>query len=548
MTAPPWNGHAEVRRMDALRKQEQEDWRDQKATVRYYDKWMEEVGEEGRYLSLTFSHVRNAAGGFKMTCPPDMVHYDHIFRNPDGADATIPITAETTGQRWDGFITRAAEVVDERGNKTIEIEGIHAWNHIATTTVYASPFAPLLAQWPRHWFLFGGVRTLFHFTMLANILRQQAFMSADQWTGAPDWAEVGSIAWPIAIGGINALTDTSPFGAVSIRFEQADQALVVPLFKDNGVIATAQFFLPDMDDEQPDPEWMYLDRPTVFITTKDESNVVGATGTALDGISRMFEEFFDDGVTAIRYPDFSAGGDYEQAYATTPLGNKRFFPWIWYYEGEYSGLGASDISIHKPLATHVIVGGKSPGWVNASISFAIKNALAWLGLLIGLPGLDALYMGQLDDVFLAFAEYVDQGRVQRAGPYAFREHCVTNSAKAFTLDGVMTGRHGLHDTRGYVSHKVTVHDNAPYILGPNADFWVGDQIGFKLGDLIFVDYVTEATYVDDRSTPGRWEITVGDGADEEDSVTKAWSRMGQIANALKTVFMDVGADLDLIIF
>lgn len=545
MTAPPWDGHVETRRMDALRKQEQDAWRDQRAVVRYYDKWMNEVGEEGRYLSLTFSQVKNGAGGLKMTLPPDTVHYDHLFRNPDGEDATIPLTAETPGQRWDGFVTRAAEVVDERGNKTIEVEAIHCWQHIATTVCYASPFAPLFAQWPRHWFMFGGVRTIIHLTLIANYLRRQAFWSADQWNGAPDWAEVGSIAWPIAVGGINVLTDTSPFGAISVRFEHADQVFT-PLLKDNGVCLTAQFFLPDMDDEQPDPEWFYLDRPTVYVTTVDKSNVVGATGTLLDGITRFFEGFFDDGVTPIRYPDYSVSGDYEQAYANTPLGNRRYFPWIWYMEGEYSGLGASEIAIHKPLATHVIVGGKSPGWVNASIEFALKNALAWLGLLIGLPGLDALYSGQLDDVFLAFAEYADQGRIQRAGPFAFQEHCVTNSAKAYTLDGLMTGRHGLHDTRGYTSHKVTVQDNAPYILGPNADFWIGDQIGFKVGDAIFVDYVTEATYVDDRSTPGHWEITVGDGADEEDSLVKAWSRMGQLAAAIKEVFTDVGADLDLL--
>lgn len=543
----PWDGHSEVRRMDLLQRQEQDDWRDQRATVRYYDKWMSEVGEEGRYLSLTFGHIKNKAGGLKMTCPPDMVHWDHFFRNPDGENATIPITVETTGQRWDGFVTRAAEVVDDNGAKTIEIEAIHAWNHIATTVCWASPFAPLLAQWPRHWFMFGGVRSVFHLTMLANLLRRQAFMSADQWTGAPDWADVGSIAWPIAIGGINMITDTSTFVAVSLRFDHADVAFE-PLVSGTGVCITAEFYLPDADDEQPDPDWFYLDRPTVVINTVDKSNVVGATGTLLDGFTRFFEDFFDDGTTAIRYPDFSSGGDYEQAYANTPLGNKQYFPWIWYMEGEYSGLGASDVSVHKPLATHILVGGRSPGWVNAAIEIAIKNVLAWIGLLIGVPGLDALYMGQLDDVFLAFAEYVDGNRIQQGGPYAFQEHFVTGSDKAFTLDGLMAGRHGLFMTRGYTSHKVTVHDNAPYILGPNADFWIGDQIGFKLGDLLFVDYVTEATFTDDRRTPGRWEITIGDGADEEDSVVKAWDRLGKTAGVIKQIFMDVGADLDLIIF
>lgn len=532
--------------MDALQREETATWRNPTATVRYYDKWMQEIGEEGRYISLQFTHVKNGSGGLSMTVAPDMVHWDHFFANPDGEDAVIPITVETPGQRWDGFVTRAAEVVNERGMKTIEIEAIHCWNHISTTVCWASPFAPLLAQWPRHWFMFGGVRTIIHLTLLVNYLRRQAFWGATQWVGGPDWADVGSIAWPIAIGGLDALTDTSPFAAVSVRFEAADQVFN-PLMKDTGVCLTAQFYLPEVD-EQPDPEWYYLDRPTVYVTTVDKSNVVGATGTLLDGITRFFEEFFDDGTSSIRYPDFSASGDYEQAYATTPFGNRRYFPWIWYMEGEYSGIGRSDISVHKPLATRVLVGGRSPGWVNAAISFAIKNALAWLGLLIGLPGLDALYMGQLDDVFLAFAEYADLGRIQRAGPYAFGEHFVTGSDKAFTLDGLMAGRHGLHATRGYTSKKVTVEDGAPYILGPTADFWIGDQIGFKVGNQLFVDYVTEATYSESRDNPGRWEITVGEGSDEEDSLVKAWSRLSQVAGAIKQIFMDVGADLDLILF
>lgn len=532
--------------MDALRLAEQATTRDPSCTVRYYDKWKTEVGEEGRYLHLQFSHLANAAGGLKMVCPPDMVHYDHFFNNPDGADATIPITVETSGQRWDGYCTRAAEVVDDNGNKTIEIEAIHCWNHIATTVCYASPFAPLLAQWPRHWYWFGGIRSIMHMTLIANYLRRQSTYSADQWSNAPDWAEIGSIAWPLAVGGINILTDTSTFGAVSLRFDHADTAFL-PLMKGTGIALTAEFFLPDVD-EQPDPEWQWFDRPTVFITSVDRSNYIGATGTLLDGITRFFEDFYDDGTTNVRYPDLSAAGDYEVAYANTPLGNKIGFPWVWYREGEYSGLGASDLSIHKPLATHVLVGGKSPGWVNASISFAIKNVLAWIGLLIGVPGLDALYMGQLDDVFLAFAEYTDQNRISRAGPFAFYEHFVTGSDKAFTLDGLMAGRNGLHDTRGYTSHKVSVHDAAPYILGPDADFWLNDQIGFEVAGQLFVDYVTQLTYTDDRKTAGRWEITIGDGADEEDSLVKAWSRMSTVAGAVKQIFMDVGADLDLIIF
>src|SRR5690606_35689039 len=114
--------------------------------------------------------------------------------------------------------------------------------------------------------------------------------------------------------------------------------------------------------------------------------------------------------TLVRYPKFDAQTEYETVYANYgPLGTRRGLPWVWYRDGEYSGIGPSEVALHKPTAVNIIVGGKSPGWVNAGIEFAIKQLLAWIGLLIGLPGLDALYRGQLDDVFLAWFVWTDSG-------------------------------------------------------------------------------------------------------------------------------------------
>lgn len=542
-----WDHSAAVRRLDLAERVDQEYIADQTVLVRYWNKWMEEVGEEHNYTSLEFTLVKNSAGGLKMSIPKDdMIHYDHFFNNADGEDATIPITVNTKAYRWDGYVTKAALMRDENGIETVDIEAIHAWNHIATTCCWASPFAPILAQFPRHMISFGPIRTIGAVYLTCNLIRLQAnFWSLpDRWLDAPDWAQVGNALWPIAIVPVDVFTDTSPWRAASARFDMADQ-LLVPLLEDTGVMLTARFFLPD-EDEQPAPEWYYLDRPTVILEFVDKSGVVGPTGTLIDGFVRMIEEFVDD-TTPVRYPAFNSTTEYEAVYASSgPLGTVRAFPHVWYLPNEYSGLGAAEIALHKPLAQNVIVGGKSPGWVNAAIEIAMKNLLAWLGLLIGLPGLESLYQGQLDDVFLAWMSYEDAGRTERSGPFGFQEHVVTGSSKAFTLDGVMTGRKGLHDTRGYVAKRASVGDGTPYLVGK--DFGLGDQIGFVLGDQAFSDYVTELTFRDDRKTASTWEITVGDGSDEEDSVVKAWARMGQVAQAIKQLATDVGADLDLLIF
>ncbi|WP_433598183.1 phage tail protein [Nocardia sp. CA-135953] len=538
MTAGTWDPYDESRRMDEQFRVDQEHARNPDVLVRYWNKFMEEVGEEHSYLSVQFTYPRNAAGGLKMICPRDMVHFDHLFNNPDGEDATIPITVNTKGFRWDGYITKASIVRDENGVETVDIEAIHAWNHIATICCWASPFAPVLAQFPRHHILFGPVRTLVTTYLTMNLMRLQApgWAPADG-PDTPKW-NAGNTLFPIAVVPVDPLHDTSRWSAASARFDMADK-LFQPMLEDSGVMLTARFFLPE-EDEQPAPNYFYLEHPTVVIDTVDKSGVTGSTGTLLDGIQSWFEEFADDGTTPMRYPNLDSTTDYETVYGEQgKFGTTRNFPWVWYFEGEYSGIGASEVALHKPTATDVIIGGRSPGWVNAGIEVVIKG-------LLSLIGLGWLYRGQLNDVFLAWMVYRDMERARKAGPYAFRELYITGSDKAFNLDGLVAARQGLHLTRGYTSHKVTIEDNAPYLLG--RDFGLGDQIGFAVGEHVFTDYVTELTFTDDRQTPAVWQITVGDGSDEEDSVVKAWQRLGRFAAAIKDLSTDVGADLDLLIF
>lgn len=552
-----WDDAAASRRFDEADLADDAYRTDQTFEVAYRDKWKGLVGYEGGYASLQFSFKENAAGGFKMVVPREEMlrdNFDHIFRNPDGADATIPLTVTTAAKRWDGYLTRAAIVIDEDGTETIDIEGIHCAHHVATLALWPSPFAPIWAQWPRHMFIISPAITLCVIYIGANLIRRQSSNYPGQWSDAPEWAAAGGGAmWPIAVVPVNPLTDTSVWRGASVRMDMADQALY-PLLAGTGISIEVSFFLPDEGDEQPAPQYYNFDRPTVVIQFKDNSGITGPTGTLLDGILSWVEEWVDD-TTLIRYPAFAAQTEWESAYEYSgPFGTKRALPHVWYRRGEYSGLGPSEVAIHKPAAIDVIVGGKSPGWVNAGIEIAIKNLLAWLGLAIGVPGLDALYRGQLDDVFLAWAVWRDSERARRAGPFAFGEVYVTGSDKAYNINGVMTGRKGLHDTRGYVSKRVTVVDAAPYLIG--RDFDLSSQIGFDLGEelddptaggLLFTDRVTELTGIDDENG-GRWEMVIGDGSEDEDTVVRAWDRLAVLGSAIKDLATDVGADLDLIIF
>ena len=245
-----WDHGKASRALDLAERADQRDMADQTVLVRYWDKWLSEVGEENNYSSLEISRIKNGAGGLKMSVPKvDMVFYDHIFKNPDGADATIPITVNTRAYRWDGYITKASVVRDENGVETVDIEAIHCWQHIATTACWASPFAPILAQFPRHMILFGPACTISLLYLVTNLIRLQAnFWSIpDRWLDAPDWAQVGNALWPICVVPVDTLRDTSPWRAASARFDMADQ-IILPMLEDTGVQLDAFFYLPEEDE------------------------------------------------------------------------------------------------------------------------------------------------------------------------------------------------------------------------------------------------------------------------------------------------------------
>lgn len=517
---------AAARRMDQAQLDELAEWRAPDAYVRFWDKNMSEVGVCGDYLFEQHTKRRNRVGALAMTLPHDTPFRDHLFNNPDGEDAMIPITVDTTGDRWSGKVDRAVLLRDEFGVETIEVSALCDLNHLATTCLFASPGAPLYAQFPRHDIRIGPAVSVLTGWVTSNIHRQQR--------------PSGSLNWPIAVVPSKTLTDTSQWIGGSARFDMAFP-FIDQFLRNTGVNVRAEVFLPE-EDEQPAPEWFYLTEPTIVIRFEDESNTTGPTGTLLDGLISWFEDFLSDGTTPVRYPNFDSETEYETVYQSGKLGTKTRWPWVWYHKSEFDGLGESEIALHKPMATHVYVGGRSPSYVNAAIEIAIKNLLSWLGMLIGIPGLDALYRGQFDDVFFAFDVGIDAGRVRRAGPYAWKDHFVSGSEKAFTIDGQMAKRQGLHDSRGYTSHRVTVRDCEPYIYGLH--YKVGQQIGFNLDELIFTDYVDEATFTDDRQNASRLELVIGDGTDEQDPIVKGWGRMAQMAQVISTLSKDVGMEAD----
>ncbi|AOE43720.1 minor tail protein [Gordonia phage Bantam] len=574
-----WNPQAAASYMREHDVEETADLLDPRVEVRIFDKVYDLAEFAQDYIELEFSFKRNGTGALSMTLPGDSACRDHIFNNPDGADAIIPMIVDTAGAQWSGQIDTAAIVLDDDGVETIEITALHDWEWCNRVAMWPSPFAPLEAQFPKRMIGIGPASTIIKTFYRANLLRLQLplwRMPAlneifdPEIFSLPSTAEsdaVGSLAggviggvvggvagafgigadpnFPVAVVPSNPLKDTTKWCAVSARMQMGGE-LFEQVLKDSGLALVAKVWMPG-EHEQPAPGHYTLTRPTILLDVEDHTGVTGPTGTVIDGMLWWFTELLEDMVTEVlSLSDPEHGGlvaDDDLGQISKWLGLRKARPDVVWLDGQYSGIVSGQVTVHKPMARDIIVGGRSPGWVNSLIDVGMSLLLNYIGILAAAPGLSSLYTGQFDDILLAYQRFTDAGRAKRAGPYLYHEHVVADASAAYTMDGTMSGRSGIWDTRGYVSKTVKVRDASPYVFG--TDYDIGHLVGYELDGVIWTDYVTEATFRDDREERAFWDITIGDGSDEESGSVRAHRKISGLFSIAKDLATDVGADLGL---
>ena len=146
----------------------------------------------------------------------------------------------------------------------------------------------------------------------------------------------------------------------------------------------------------------------------------------------------------------------------------------------------------------------------------------------GAEGLDNLYQGQLDDVFLAFMRYVNPIRSAQAGSYAFREYFETGSGSAYTINSIQTLAEGDYKMRAYSSMKFDVGDGAPFVLGQ--DYGLGDRVSAEIRGVVYTDQVLAIKAEGSRESSGRPVISFGDDSREEDPVARGFRTIANVAS------------------
>lgn len=466
----------------------------------------------------------------------------HITIDPD------PEKPHDYENRWGGKV-ETIEDIDVRGQpaRTV-LTCVSNRRHFEHIYLAATPLLPEAVQ-PLKMFLWGGPCVTACATAvwinLARIYTLNAFSPIPRNIFDPKtWLEnLSPLNWPVQVAPVSPLFDQSRWVVFGARWKDA-KTVLTPVMKDAGVILHTYTWLPGDPAPYSDvfgEELGELLKPTracVILKFRDDSSVGGPTGTAGDGLINLFAATADDLITESLFPIDGDGDGETDPFIRKILGvAPKRTPFV-YRDVGYGGAANRTMVIHKAKALRIITGGKSPGWVNMAITFAIRYGLSQLAQVInyglgayqqyGTEGLDNLYQGQLDDTLLAFVSFMDPRRSRDAGPYAFNEHFETGSGSAFTISSVFTLREGWWKTRPYTSFKFDVGDASPFRVG--ADIRLGSRVAAERRGILYTDQIMAIKRSGDRNSSGRPVLSFGDDSREEDPVARGMASIANIAN------------------
>jgi len=360
---------------------------------------------------------------------------------------------------------------------------------------------------------------------------------------APEtWLEnLSPLNWPVQVMPVNPLLDQSRWITIGARWQDAETVLK-PAMKDAGVVCHAYTWLPG----DPAPyshvfgealgELLKPTRACTILSFEDQSGVGGPTGTAVDGLVNLFAVTLDDLFTETLIAVDGDGDGQTDPFIRKLLAVAPKRPPFVYRDTGYGGVLGRTTVVHKSKAITIVVGGRSPGWVNQAISFGIRYGLSQIATAIsnipgapaqltGSEGLDNLYQSQLDDTLLAFMPFVDPRRSAAVGPYARNEHFEQGSG--FTISSIMSARQGWWATRPYSSMKFDIDDSL-YRIGE--DIALGSRVSAERKGIIYTDQIMAIKRSGDRNSSGRPVISFGDDSREEDPVAQGFAAIANVAN------------------
>lgn len=541
--------------------------------VRLWDKEHKFLCDVPELNSLTFDHLVNAAGGLDLAIPYDSPSAEMLRTQRD--DQVNMITVDLPdGYRWHGTVTEVESIL-EHGKAEVTVKALHSWQHLESILFWANPLFPAQLQPLAADYRIGPARTVLASLLAVNLARLQLPLwqiptYIDVWD--PQTYNLFARAqWPIAVKPVNPITDTSRWVASTPCFQSASEIInEVAAGTDSGLVVEMNLWLPG--DKQP---WFLANftRPTLWIDIKDYGIERNFTGTMIDGLIKVGIDAIDDAAGFVLYPilgEAVLGEDGEGLLrGALKIEDRESIPVYRGVDNPDSGVIKHTIVESKPLASQVVVGGKSPDFVNKAIDIgaeslasglmaaisagaggvagaaALGPAAAAIGPIMGtVGGLDlgpasSLLATMAHDKLFAYFAWEHLPAAVKAGPYRYREVAKLGG----TGLGIMLYQdivNATYSQRAYTSHTVEVENARPYRI--HIDFKPGQLVGIdKPGEFdrngrptIHVARCTQASYTYDRTHGNAWQLSLGDKAASQDPGQRSLERLRKVMQTLNT--------------
>ncbi|OZC55957.1 hypothetical protein CH276_28025 [Rhodococcus sp. 06-470-2] len=437
-------------------------------------------------------------------------------------DADIFLVFET---KWKRETYKVVDIETDRTEDGVEIVrpvALHIFDETKHIQCWPNTMAPLAVQAPKVDLQAGNAISVIKGFAHRNLWREQAMFwipGFDIWSPSNWQFNFRNADWPMVMLPLLENEKKSMWTVLGSRMDNFYD-LVKPTLEDAGLQLVAKLWLPG--DNQPAPNHMTLDRPTICFNVIQRKPVSGITGTIFDALLDLIRIIFPDGTT-------------EDVTIADPNDNPSAIdadtPWVIWRKDQHLGL-RSKMTIHKPQEHTITTGGKSPDAINSGAKLISNILLGMLGQLIGMPWLTlGIFDKAVEDVILAWAIFTDFNRKAAMGRYSHKSGFESGGGVAVSPSGLQTGRVGLFKARGYVSFAADVDDGSPYVLGKHVD--VGQHCGFEVADKIWLSNIASAKQSGSRTEAPMWTISVGDYRQQEPPGTIALRHLETFSGALR---------------
>lgn len=476
-------------------------------------------GRASHIISASFSEIENDTGVGKLEMPEEYYLSKWIVDRDSRTTANVHISVEKDGVRWTGRMWHYELEKGTDGKTVVRAFFRHDYEEFKHILVWANPFLPPEIQFPRLWLLFGTAKWCLKTTLLVNIMRLESslWQLPDDPTNPAQWFNFDQSTWSMVVAPDDGTPDHSPFAILHSRFKYFHD-VAKPIAEDAQITPTFRRYF---DGDPPPWAGANLRHGCLVIDFEDKSFWNQGTsfgGDIFTGLIHALIGIGSDGLT--QNVDILADPIFPDEYFQPGWrGTKASVPAIVFREGEHTGI-TSSLFIGTPSkdARHVTGGHSMPG-VNELISAAIQMAGDLIAAMLFVPpiggALDAVLKPLYTDVFLAFMSWSDPGRATSQGFSHYHERFAEGADRAYTLRAIIALRTSIWATRETFTHKLTVADGHPWIVGQRGKghFYLGDRIGSTIRGgpkgKIYVDRVSEITLSWDRKKTPTWDIVIG---------------------------------------